>query len=387
MPAPLPLRGAGISRAALLLIAATGCGARDDDGSARDHEIWAIDQGTNIIHVFDTTLTETARIDLGAHGARVPHLIDFTSDGRFAFVANLATGNVAVIRGEDRELVALIPTGPRTHHVAVAPDDGSAIVSVVGAPATPWDGKLVEITIDTARAHFTVARELVLARDPRFATRRAQFRETGGPVCMDFTADGHFGYVALGPTLDEGGAVVVDLRDMRLVEVFAPSEVQANCGTILSRDGARMYMVGGDRWVGVWQTLDTRTHRTSHRAASRGHDAHGLAVSPDGHEYWVVNRGTSNTIVVDARSHEVLAEIPFVGRTPDIITFSPDGSRAYITLRGPNPVTMPHLAMGETPGFAVFDTRTRKLIRLVEPGRGNEASDFHGIAVRPLRGR
>jgi DNA-binding beta-propeller fold protein YncE len=386
MSLPRPLRHAGISCVLLVLLAASAC-HRDAVAIGRNHEIWAIDQGTNIIHVFDTTLTETARIDLGSRGARVPHLIEFTSDGRYAFVANLATGNVAVIRAEDRELVALIPTGPRTHHVAVAPDDRRAIVSVIGAPDTPWDGKLVEITIDTAREQFTVTRELVLARDPHFAVRRARFSATGGPVCMDFTEDGRFGYVALGPTLDEGGALVVDLHEMRLVEAFAPTQVQANCGTVLSRDGSHMYMVGGDRGVGVWQALDTRTHRPSHREMSRGHDAHGLAVSPNGREYWVVNRVTSNAIILDARSNKVIAEIPFAGKTPDIIAFSPDGGRAYITLRGPKPVTMPHLAVGETPGFAVFVTGTRELFRLVEPARGNEASDFHGIAVRPLPAR
>lgn len=361
------------------LACAPGSGDREP---ARDHEIWAIDQGTNTVHIFDSAFTETARIDLGAHGARVPHLIEFTSDGRYAFVANLASGNVAVIRSADRELVALIPTGPRTHHVALAPDDRTAIVSVVGAPSAPWDGKLVELAIDTENERFAVSRELVLARDPKFDGRRADLKETGGPVCMDFTADGRYGYVALGPTLEEGGAVVVDVRSMHLVEVFAPAEVQANCGTILSADGALMYMVGGDRNVGVWHVLDTRTHAASHRADSWGHDAHGLAMAPNGREYWVVNRGTSNAIVVDARTNEVLAQIPFVGKTPDIIAFAPDGRYAYVTLRGPAPVTMPHLAVGETPGFAVIDTRTRHLVRTVEPAKGNEKSDFHGIAVR-----
>jgi DNA-binding beta-propeller fold protein YncE len=378
----LPVRSAFIIGIAAVLACSRGT---TGDTADADHEIWALDQGTNTLHVFDSTFTERAQIDLGAHGARVPHLIDFTSDGRYAFVANLESGNVAVIRAADREVLALTPTGPRTHHVAVAPGDRRAIVSVVGAAATPGDGKLVEISIDLQNERFTVARELVLANDRRFAARRTEFSETGGPVCMNFTRDGRYGYVALGPTLDEGGAVVVDVQAMQLVEVFPPGEVQANCGTILSPDGSHIYMVGGDRGIGVWQALDTRSHRRSHRADSRGHDAHGLAASPNGREYWVVNRGTSNAIVVDASTNEVLAEIPFVGKTPDIIVFSPDGRYAYITLRGPNPVTMPHLAVGETPGIAVIDTRTRQIVRIVEPARGNANSDLHGIGVRRIR--
>ncbi|MEX1103052.1 MAG: hypothetical protein WED87_02310, partial [Dehalococcoidia bacterium] len=46
---------------------------------AQNYEVWAIDQGTNIIHIFNSMLEEVAKIDMGAHGVRVPHMIDFTS--------------------------------------------------------------------------------------------------------------------------------------------------------------------------------------------------------------------------------------------------------------------------------------------------------------------
>lgn len=38
----------------------------------------------------------------------------------------------------------------------------------------------------------------------------------------------------------------------------------------------------------------------------------------------------------------------------------------------------------ETPGFAVIDLRTRKLVRTIEPAQGEPKSDFHGIGVRIL---
>ena len=71
----------------------------------------------------------------------------------------------------------------------------------------------------------------------------------------------------------------------------------------------------------------------------------------------------------------------FVGKTPNIIAMSPDG-RAYISLRGPAPVTMPHVAIGETPGFAVVDVAARELIEVIQPAEGDPKSDFHGIGVR-----
>jgi len=367
----------------LALLPATAV-AQLADPHPPDYEIWAIDQGTHIVHIFDSALRETETIDLGVHGVEVPHMAEFTSDHRFAFVAAPSTGNVAVIRALDRQMVAVIPTGPRTHHAAVAPDDTRVLVSVIGAADLAWDGKLVELIVDSGAQRFEVGRELVLTDDPLFAARRDAFQETGGAVCLAFTNDGRHAYVTLGPGLDEGGAVVLDVEAFRLIEVFPPGEVEANCGTILSPSGEQMYLIGGDREVGVWHAWDTRTHARIYRGETHGHDAHGSAVRPDGREYWVVNRVSSNGIIIDPETLEVLHEIPFVGKTPDIIAFSPDSRFAFITLRGPNPVTMPHVAVGDTPGFSVFDVRTREMVELVEPARGNERSDFHAIAVRPI---
>jgi YVTN family beta-propeller protein len=315
---------------------------------------------------------------------RVPHMIEFTPDHRYGFVASPGSGDVTVIRAFDRRVVATIPTGPRTHHAAVSPDGRTVVVSVIGATDAPWDGKLVEILVDPDGQRFEIGRQLVLAEDSLFASRSTEFLETGGAVCLAFTADGRHGYVTLGPDLAEGGVVVLDIETFRLIEVFAPGEVQANCGTILSPDGQRMYLVGGDGETGVWHAVDTATRRPIHHGESHGHDAHGSAFTPDGREYWLVNRITSNAVVIDPSTLEVIAEIPFVGKTPDIIAFSPEGRYAFITLRGPNPVTMPHVAVGETPGFAVIDVSTRELVELVEPARGDPRSDFHAIAVRQV---
>lgn len=347
-----------------------------------NYEIWAMDQGTHIVHIFNPALQEIGKIDLGSQGAKVPHMIEFTADQRYAFIANPSTGNVAVVRAPDRKLVALLETGPRTHHAAVAPGSRWALTSVIGAIKVPWDGKLVEINIDLPNERFTLGRQLMLADDPLFAANKSKLKDTAGAVCTAFTADGRYAYVTLGPGLDEGGVVVLDTRDFRLVKVYGPGEVQANCGTLLSPDTKHMYLVGGDKEVGVWYATDVRTHQPVHKVETRGHDAHGSALTPDGKEYWLVNRVTSNAVVMDTKTHQILAEVPFVGKTPDIVAISPDSRYAFITLRGPKPVTMPHLAVGETPGVAVFDVRSRKMIRLLEPAKGNELSDFHGIAVR-----
>jgi hypothetical protein len=81
-----------------VLIAAAVFFRPDSPVAAQDYEIWAMDQGTNTLHVYNSKLEEVGRIDMGAQGLKVPHMIDFTSDYAYAAVAHPSSGNVAVIR-------------------------------------------------------------------------------------------------------------------------------------------------------------------------------------------------------------------------------------------------------------------------------------------------
>jgi DNA-binding beta-propeller fold protein YncE len=132
---------------------------------ASEYEIWALDQGTQMLHIYSSGLDELDRVDLGAQGIRVPHMIDFISDHAYAFIASTGSGDVTVIRTEDREIVARVPTGPGTHMAAVKPDDSAAIAAVIGKGDVPRDGKLVEIVI-SPDGTFTPGRELIIAEDP-----------------------------------------------------------------------------------------------------------------------------------------------------------------------------------------------------------------------------
>ena len=125
-----------------------GSSGRLRDCPCANYEVWAIDQGTATVHVYNDRLEETAKLDLSSHGVRVPHMVDFTPDGAYALIAATASGNVSVIRAADRQVVAVLPTGPASHAATVRPDGRQAIVSVIGDPKVERDGKLVEIRID-----------------------------------------------------------------------------------------------------------------------------------------------------------------------------------------------------------------------------------------------
>ncbi|MCC5989129.1 MAG: hypothetical protein JJT95_15755 [Pararhodobacter sp.] len=350
---------------------------------AQSYEIWALDQGTHLLHVYDTDLNEIARVDLGAEGIRVPHMIDFTSDGAYAFISSTGSGDLTVMDTAERSVVARFATGPRTHAATVLPDDSAVIAAVIGAADEHRDGKLVEVRIN-GDGSFEMARELVIANDPLFQQHEDEFNDVAA-ICHQYSADGRHAYVTLGPGLADGGLVVADTQSFELVRLWGPGEMQVNCGTALTADGRYMFVNGGGPEVGVWYVIDTETMDVVHSDDSRGLDAHGVWATPDGREIWMVNRVSDNVIIIDPESFEIVANIEEgFGETPDIIAMSPDSSRAYISLRGPNPVSAPHVAVGSTPGFSVVDVTARELVALVQPNADDPASDFHGIGVRVL---
>ncbi|MEX0732311.1 MAG: hypothetical protein WED00_06175 [Aquisalimonadaceae bacterium] len=380
--AEITARGWGLLVALALIVVGTPLHVQADNG--KPYEIWALDQGTHKIHVYDADLREVSRIDLGAHGAEVPHMIDFTSDYRFAVVANVATGNVALIRTEDHTVVDLVQTGPRTHMAGISPDDRTVLTDVIGNADNHRDGKIVELSLDADRQRLRITRELVIANDPVFRRKADSFKDVSA-ICHDYSADGSRAFVTLGPSLENGGLVVVNTRSLTLERAWGPGEMQVNCGTMLTPDGRHMMVNGGGHDTGHWFAIDTDTLEIASQGGSEGTDAHGVRNLPNGEEVWMVNRGTSNGIVLNARTLEQVDRIQDTGKTPDILDFSPDSRYAFVTLRGPNPVSMPHMAKGETPGFSVMDVASREVIRIVQPAANNPDSDFHGIGVRVLR--
>ncbi len=356
-------------------LALAACGAEDEP----TYEIWAADQGEGIdtVHVYDADLEEVAQVDLRGE-VETPHMIDFDSGGRYAFIASTGSHNVAVVDAEAREVVAVLETGQTAHMAAVAPDD-SVWVANIGA------NSLTEIEADLDAGEFSVGREIAFAADPLYLEAFGDLEDPPGPVCHDYTADSAYAYVTFGPA--DGGLGVVDLEAGELVEAFDPGEVRANCGTALSADGATMFANWGapDQEEGQWYAFDTGSHELVHTAGSGGVDVHGVRLHPDGGELWQVNRGSDNGQVIDPETFEVVAELDFTGDTPDILDFSPDGERAFVSLRGPEPQSGdPHVATGSTPGFSVIDVAAREVVDTVQPRPDDDASDVHGIAVRVI---
>jgi YVTN family beta-propeller protein len=125
-------------------------------------------------------------------------------------------------------------------------------------------------------------------------------------------------------------------------------------------------------------------------------DAHGAALTNHSRYLWVADRGRNFLWVVDTATDEVVNTIPLEGQvsddpTPDLLAVSPNGSHAFMSLRGPVPLTAdPHVSTGSTPGVGVLKItaagrngvfESRAPVSNVDTG-GVERADVHAMAVR-----
>ena len=77
--------------------------------------------------------------------------------------------------------------------------------------------------------------------------------------------------------------------------------------------------------------------------------------------------------------------------TPDLVAVSPNGSHAFLSLRGPNPLTGdPHVSTGTTPGVGILKVKEAgrdAVFEAVAPvsnidAGGVERADVHAMTIR-----
>ncbi|QSW99083.1 YncE family protein [Haloterrigena alkaliphila] len=207
------------------------------------------------------------------------------------------------------------------------------------------------------------------------------------PIYHEYTQDGRYAYATLGPAYGEGGAFVFDIETLELEATFP--DVPANYATIAHPSAPKLYLTGGaadteeTAPAGEWWAFDTERHELLEHRESNGHETHGGAFTPDGEELWLINRDTGDALVIDPETDEAVAEVDYIGESPDVITMSPDGRYAYTTTRGAMPQSGPRAIRSEEPGLNVVDVHAREYVGTVQPDPETPQSDFHGIGMVP----
>ena len=380
------------------------------------HEIWAADQGTDTIYIYEPAdeageeFDLLGEIDTAQDGGEVPHMIHFSSDYEYAAVACTAGARTLVYRTEDRELVGNVETGAGSHFAGFTPDDDAVVVDVIG------ESEIVRVDADLEAETFEVDDRIEVGPEIDGLTE-----EEGAPICHSYDHQGRSIHT-LGPAHGDAGVVIVDHDDFAVVRAWPGDELPTNCGTVPHPTEDKFYLTAGRpsdpeedvEGLGEFYVLDTADDEILVDGMSTGGvDAHGFWFTPDGEELWVLNRETNDGVVLDPETDEVVEEIDAFGPAddddpeesdaPDIMWATPDGEYVVVTLRGPAPLSGdPHAATGVTPGFSVLDVETKEIVGVVEPDpiddydeEDIEAAreedddapaipDFHGIGVRPI---
>jgi DNA-binding beta-propeller fold protein YncE len=451
---PVPLRSSRVSARpaapfrlllSFLLAVALAASAAAMAASGNDtYEVWAIDQSNSpgltyggTIYIWDGHEIENLqgpggpngeRIDLGGAAAALclartganpvrPHMIAVNASQTHAIVSFVASGHVLFLDATTRTPVECIRTsagagGSRQVHFAI-PSPDETYLSVANQ-----NGKLFErINTDYATNTF----ELDGAAGINLATcttpnalpcEDAALRPDNAPICPIIDSTSQYTFV----TLRGGGLFVVDSKasPMQIVAEYDRGVVHGN-GCLGAEVPGKMYVDSGGGTAGNVFEADLYAFPLGGFSAANppnvpapavvfsedvtDADAHGATLTKHLEYLWIADRGRNFLWVVDTATDEIVNRIPLAGGlsadpTPDLLALSPNGSHAFMSLRGPNPLTAdPHVSTGSTPGVGVLKVteagRNARFEAIVPvshiDGGGVERADVHAMTVRTRR--
>jgi DNA-binding beta-propeller fold protein YncE len=402
---------AGTAGAGTLAVA--GCLTTTNEG----YEVWALDQGTDTIYIYDAhsepeeddvEFEEADTIDTAASDGYAPSTIQFSSEYDYAAVACPDGNRTVIYQTEDKHPVTTLETGPKTQFAGFTPANDAIVADVTG------ENKIVRVDADLQEEEFEIDDEIVVDE-----TVDGLDASAGTPVFHSSTRDGRSVH-PLGPSYEHGGVVIVDHEQFTIESAIPGEELPANSEVYPHPTEDKLYLTAGmptgpdgnADGVGEYYVLDTGTDEVVYRSETAGSDAHALWLAPDGDELWVLNRETNDGVVVDPETDEVVDEVPAFGPAqsdtvdqrdaPEDLSFSPDGKYVFASLRGPLSIsTDPPVPAGVTPGVAVLDAATRERAQVIEPDpiddysrkdieaafAGEEGApaipDFGGLGIRP----
>ncbi len=388
--------------AVLAALAATSPAAGQT--SSTRYEVWALDQsdtdaaGGGLLYVWNASalrlradLATPTKVNLadaaraaGCPVARRPHMAiaSRSRPSTHVVLANVASGMTYFMDVRTKAIVGCISTaggfagagGSVASHASVPTPDGRMVI-VADMGAAGQNGFLHKIQTNHATNTYTLVETLPLA------PQQAALGTLARPVCHDYTANARFAYV----TIAGGGLLVVDLGtsdsgvDMRVAKVYPASALPAvGCGAFrlpgnrmlvgterLSEDPTAPPSSGTDRLYVLDTSGATRGVFPDPVAtiALPGTDAHGVSTCTDTNGSLfarVAMRLSDHLNVIDLQTYRVVRSHPLArppwspNPTPDILDVV--GDRAYVTLRGPRPLTAITTlqAADRTPGVGVL---------------------------------
>ncbi|MCP3981036.1 MAG: beta-propeller fold lactonase family protein [bacterium] len=243
-------------------------------------------------------------------------------DAATLLVANKSDHTVDLLDPATGESRATLPTGIAPHEVAVSPSGRHAVISNYGTRDHPGSSLTV---IDVKSAE--VLRTINLGEHQRphgmvwFSKKR-----------LAVTTEGSAHLLVVDPF---EGAIVVEIETAQRVSHM----------TAVTRKGTRAFVA--NIRSGSVTAIDLKLQRKL-RDIRTGAGAEGIALTPNGRELWVGNRGADTLSIVDPATLEIVATLPCAG-VPIRVAMTPDGSRALVSC-------------ADTGEVALFDVEQRREI-------------------------
>jgi DNA-binding beta-propeller fold protein YncE len=414
------------------------------EGAGKDsYEVWAIDQSNSAgltyggtIHIWDGHDLEqghrgnsavSERIDLAGAAAAMcfaktganpvrPHMLAINRSQTHAIVSFVASGHVLFLDAATRTPVDCIRTsigdgGARQVHFAIPSADETYIA------VANQNGKLFErIETNYGANQFVLNTaagiDLANCTTPNgVPCQHAVLRPDNAPICPIIDSTSRYSFV----TLRGGGLFVVDSKatPMSIVAEYDRMTIHPN-GCLGAEVAGKMYIdSGGGTPANIYEADLYVLPSTGYSPLNPPNvpapkvvfsedvehaDSHGAALTRGNRYLWVADRGRNFLWVVDTADDQVINRIPLQGArssdpTPDLIAFSPNGSHAFLSLRGPNPLSAdPHVSTGSTPGVAVLKVLEggrngyfETVARVSNMDRGVERADVHALSLRVKR--
>ena len=267
--------------------------------------------------------------------------------------ANREGGSLSFVDLPSAVEIARIPIGPVIpHEVHVSPDGRSAVTTEYGSPGNPGRHLLL---IDIASA--AVVARIDLGADSRPHTAR-------------YLPDGRH-VVATMENLDQ--VALVDLETGQVIKKFETGGREGHMVRV-SPDGSRAY-VTSRRGTGTLSVIFLEQQRDP-VVIQTGPGAEGIAVTADGSEVWVANRGEDTISVIDTSSLEIkttLPSRPYPGR----IAMSPDGQYAIVPNGGFAAATPNYLRL--------YDANSHEVLGEIPLRDGSAQNALFGVLIRDNR--
>ena len=426
----------------LIALALAGTVAPTAHASGKNqYEVWAIDQSNSPGKSFGGTLyiwdghdlenpyragsLPAEKVDLGGESAALcfastganpvrPHMMAMNPAQTHAIISFVASGHVLFMEAAARKPVACFRTSPgddgaRQAHMSTPSPDGT-YVTVANQNGKLFERILTHYGTNTFVHDTAATLNLATCTTPNgLPCQASALRPDNAPICPITESTSRFTFV----TLRGGGLFVVDSRStpMRIVGEYDISVVHGN-GCLGAEVPGKMYVDSGGGTAANLHQADlyafpvdgysdlnapnTPAPTLVFSDSSEGADAHGAALTKHAAYLWIADRGRNFLWVVDTATDTIVNTIPLEGAvsadpTPDLIAVSPDGSHAFMSLRGPVPLTAdPHVSTGTTPGVGILKVTQggrSATFEAVAPASniddaGIERADVHAMTIR-----